>query len=92
MKLIGVSEAETASWYVFSHKEMMADLISGFLNEEFASACDFSTLKRCNGSYVTDDLREREDAIRVVRKSARDRMIRKKSARDRIRTGEHLRD
>lgn len=48
---------------LFSHKEMMADLISGFLNQEFASACDFSTLKRCNGSYVTDDLREREDDL-----------------------------
>ncbi|MCQ1539457.1 transposase [Methanocalculus taiwanensis] len=48
---------------LFSHKEMMADLISGFLNPEFAYACDFETLKRCNGSYVTDDLREREDDL-----------------------------
>jgi len=42
---------------------MMADLISGFLDPEFAAACDVTTLKRCNGSYVTDDLREREDDL-----------------------------
>jgi hypothetical protein len=48
---------------LFSHPEMMADLIRGFLSPDFSNLCDFSTLTRCNGSYVTDDLREREDDI-----------------------------
>jgi predicted transposase/invertase (TIGR01784 family) len=48
---------------LFSHPEMIADLIRGFLHQELAEVCDLSTLKRCNGTYVTDDLREREDDI-----------------------------
>jgi hypothetical protein len=42
---------------------MIADLVRGFLNPSFVSDCDFTKLERCNGSYVTDDLREREDDI-----------------------------
>jgi len=48
---------------IFSHPRMVADLIRGFLDPALADGCDFSTLKRCNGSYITDDLREREDDI-----------------------------
>ena len=42
---------------------MIADLIKGFLDPRLAADCDFTRLERCNGSYVTDDLREREDDI-----------------------------
>ena len=48
---------------LFSHPEMMIDLIRGFLTSDFTEICDLTTLKRCNGSYVTDDLREREDDL-----------------------------
>jgi len=48
---------------LFSHPEMIADLIRGLLDPHLATDCDFSRLERCNGSYVTDDLREREDDI-----------------------------
>jgi len=48
---------------LFSHPEMIADLIKGFLDPRLAADCDFTRLERCNGSYVTDDLREREDDI-----------------------------
>ena len=48
---------------LFSHQEMMADFIRGFLNSELTEICDLTTLERCNGSYVTDDLREREDDL-----------------------------
>ena len=48
---------------LFSHPRMVADLIRGFLDPDLAHDCDFTTLTRCNGSYVTDDLREREDDI-----------------------------
>ena len=48
---------------LFSHPRMVADLIRGFLDPAFADGCDLATLTRCNGSYVTDDLREREDDI-----------------------------
>ncbi len=58
-----ISDSDHPYKRLFSHKEMMADFITGFLHPDFASACDFQTLKRCNGSYVTDDLREREDDL-----------------------------
>jgi len=48
---------------LFSHPIMMADLILGYLDPKLVEVCDISSLKRCNGSYVTDDLREREDDL-----------------------------
>ncbi len=34
-----------------------------FVDAEFAKQCDFSTLEKVSGSYVTDDLRDREDDL-----------------------------
>ena len=48
---------------LFSHPEMVADLLRGFVREEWVEQVDFATLERMSGSYVTDDLREREDDI-----------------------------
>jgi len=48
---------------LFSHPNMMVDLIQGYLDPELVEVCDISSLKRCNGSYVTDDFREREDDL-----------------------------
>jgi len=46
---------------LFSHPEMVRDLLTGFVQEEWVGQLDFGTLERQNGSYVADDLRERED-------------------------------
>ena len=48
---------------LFSHPEMVADLLKGFVDEEWVNQCDFTTLEKVSGSYVTDDLRDREDDI-----------------------------
>jgi predicted transposase/invertase (TIGR01784 family) len=48
---------------LFSHPEMVHDLIVGFLPAEWVQDFDMSTLERKNGNYVTDDLRERENDI-----------------------------
>jgi len=48
---------------LFSHPEMVADLLRGFVREDWVTALDFSTLEKVNGSYISDDLREREDDI-----------------------------
>jgi len=48
---------------LFSHPNMMADLILGYLDPKLVEVCDIRSLKRCNGSYVTDDWREREDDL-----------------------------
>jgi len=48
---------------LFAHPEMVTDLLRGFVHEEWVAQVDFATLERVNGSYVADDLREREDDI-----------------------------
>ena len=47
----------------FSNPEMVESLLRDFVPADFIADLDFSTLERCSGSYVTDDLRERHDDI-----------------------------
>ena len=49
--------------HVFSHPEMVEGLLRDFVQEDWLALIDFSTLEKQGGSYVTDDLREREDDI-----------------------------
>ena len=48
---------------LFAHPEMVSDLLQGFVHEPWVDQLDFTTLERVNASYVSDDLREREDDI-----------------------------
>ena len=48
---------------LFSHARMVEDLLRGFVHEGWVQRVDFSTLERVTQSFVTDDLREREDDI-----------------------------
>lgn len=48
---------------LFSHPEMVADLLRGYVREEWVQQIDFSTLERLPDSFITDDLRAREDDI-----------------------------
>lgn len=48
---------------LFSHAELVADLVRGFVHEDWVRHLDFATLEKVNGSYVVDDLREREDDV-----------------------------
>lgn len=48
---------------LFSHAEMVADLLRGFVREDWVEALDFSTLEKMGGSYIADDLRDREDDV-----------------------------
>jgi predicted transposase YdaD len=58
------SEPHDGSYkHLFSHAEMVESLIRDFVPEEWTRDLDFSTLEKQNGSYVTDDLRERHDDI-----------------------------
>ena len=47
----------------FSDPKMVESLLRDFVSADFIADLDFSTLERCSGSYVTDDLRERHDDI-----------------------------
>jgi len=46
---------------LFSHAELVRDLLTGFVQEAWIDDLDLSTLEKTNSSYVSDDLRERED-------------------------------
>lgn len=48
---------------LFSHPEMVKDLLTGFVKEAWVEQIDFSTLEKVSGSYITDELRDREDDI-----------------------------
>ena len=48
---------------LFSHKEMVADLISGYVDAKLAGTFDLSSLERCNGTYISPDLRERHNDV-----------------------------
>jgi len=49
--------------HLFSHPELIRDLLLGFIKEKWVAKLDLNTLEKVNGSYISDDLREREDDI-----------------------------
>ena len=48
---------------LFSHSEMVRDLLKGFVPEEWVQDLDFSTLERFPASYVSHDLQSREGDV-----------------------------
>ena len=48
---------------LFSHARKVEDLLRGLVKEEWVEQLDFTTLERMSGSYVSDDLRDRESDI-----------------------------
>ena len=59
---------------VFSHPEMVRDLLRGFVNEPWLAELDVDTLEKVSGSYVADDLRDREDDV-IWRGQSHDRWL-----------------
>jgi hypothetical protein len=53
---------------LFAHRDLMADMIRLYVNPHLEDRLDPATLKRCNGTYVTADLRERRsDLVWLIR-------------------------
>jgi len=48
---------------LFSHPDMVRDLLRGFVHEPWLDELDLDTLEKVNGSYVADDLMDREDDV-----------------------------
>lgn len=46
---------------MFSHKQMVRDLLTGFVKEAWVEQLDFDQMEQVSGSYITDELRDRED-------------------------------
>ena len=63
-----MDDHDTGYRLLFSHPEMVRDLLTGFVPESWVAELDLDTLEKVNGSYVTDDLRSRcADVIWRVR-------------------------
>jgi predicted transposase/invertase (TIGR01784 family) len=60
---VAVAEHDHAYKRFFSHPEMVADLLRGFVHEDWVQDLDFSTLERVSGSFVTRDRRSRENDV-----------------------------
>lgn len=48
---------------LFSHPEMVAELLRGYVRESWVEELDFASLEKVNAGYVSDDLRQREDDV-----------------------------
>jgi hypothetical protein len=48
---------------VFSHPEVVRDLMLGFVREDWVRRLDFDTLERVGSSFVAEDLRGRENDV-----------------------------
>lgn len=48
---------------LFSEPEIVADLLRGFVREPWVEDLDFSTLEKVSGSYISEDLRSRENDV-----------------------------
>ena len=54
---------DSSNKLLFSHPAMVADLLTGFVREDWVAELDFTTLEKWPGSYVSDDLRPRADDV-----------------------------
>ena len=61
---------------LFSHPQMVEDLLRGFVREDWIELIDFASLEKYNGAFVTDDLKQRfDDEIWKVRWGQKDLYI-----------------
>ncbi|AJD48945.1 putative transposase [Isoalcanivorax pacificus W11-5] len=58
-----MDDHDTGYRLLFSHPEMVRDLLTGFVPESWVAELDLDTLEKVSGSYVTDDLRSRCDDV-----------------------------
>lgn len=49
--------------FLFSNPELVRDLVMGFIPDDWLHSLDYSTLEKVSCSYVSDDLKQREDDI-----------------------------
>ncbi|MBV5308645.1 Rpn family recombination-promoting nuclease/putative transposase [Chromatium okenii] len=48
---------------LFSHAQMVEDLLRGFITDDWVNHLDFTTLEKVNTNQITDDLRERHNDL-----------------------------
>ncbi|MFA5496382.1 MAG: Rpn family recombination-promoting nuclease/putative transposase, partial [Porticoccaceae bacterium] len=65
---------DTGYRLLFSHPEMIRDLLLGYVPGEWIQDADFTTLEHINGSYVSESERQRHDDM-VWRVRVQDRWL-----------------
>jgi hypothetical protein len=58
-----VAEHDSGYKSLFSHPEMVEDLLRGFIHEDWVRDLDFSTLEKVPGNYVTPPMTTRESDV-----------------------------
>jgi len=58
-----MAEHDESYKLLFSHPQMVQDLLTGFVPEEWVRSVDFATLEKVSGTFIADDLRDREDDV-----------------------------
>ena len=58
-----MAESDSGYKLLFSHPELVADLLRGFVPEPWVAEVDFATLTPVKGSYVSEGLRQRHDDV-----------------------------
>jgi len=48
---------------LFSHAAMVEDLLRGFIHQPWVKELEFTSLEKVSGSFISDDLRERQDDL-----------------------------
>ncbi|MFA5495371.1 MAG: Rpn family recombination-promoting nuclease/putative transposase [Porticoccaceae bacterium] len=81
---------DTGYKLLFSHPEMIRDLLLGYVPGEWIQDADFATLEHINGSYVSESERQRHDD-RVWRVRVRI-LLRRKAPRSSISEIERIND
>src|SRR5690606_9175063 len=63
-----MAEHDQSYKLLFSHREMVRDLLEGFVRKDWTAELAYDTLEKVSASHVSDDLRERRgDVIWRVR-------------------------
>ena len=57
------NDYDTGYKLLFSHPEMVRDLLVGYVSGEWIDEADFTTLERINASYVSATLKQRHDDV-----------------------------
>jgi predicted transposase/invertase (TIGR01784 family) len=58
-----LADHDTGYKMLFSHPEMVADLLRGFVREDWVGQLDFSTLERVPASFISDKRHKRESDV-----------------------------
>ncbi|EML6956474.1 Rpn family recombination-promoting nuclease/putative transposase, partial [Pseudomonas aeruginosa] len=58
-----MAQYDSAYKLLFSHPDLVRDLLRGFVPEQWVQRLDFKSLEKVSGQFVSDDLRDRHNDL-----------------------------